>query len=286
MHPDHKQALIGGTIAALVLVPLASVMTMKDDGAPLLRRMADPYVSFYEHTLEVHDKTPLTNHMGLRVIVAHKFVEFQPLRIRTEEERMAWRNSLTESQRRAYGWTAPIQLPVRLATGPTSGQMEFVRDEKLTDPFKIWKDMRNERYRTYRYVAYGAILAALITFASIVRRTKSLWIAQCLGQIFIILLSQLTCYYYSFMILGAPLTRVRRSLEVGLFGVAAVTQIVWMNSHWNDNKYTVLTIVSLVWCCILVGMFWRRPVKPELEETDADGERTSAPDDDSTVPTG
>ncbi|MBM4375011.1 MAG: hypothetical protein FJ095_07995 [Deltaproteobacteria bacterium] len=258
MHPDHKQALLGGTIAALVLVPLASVMTMKDDGSPLLRRLADPYVSFYEHTLEVHDKTPLTNHMGLRVIVAHKFVDLQPLRLRTAEERVAWRNSLTEGQRRSIGWTAPVQLPVRMATGPSSGQMEFVRDEKLTDPFKIWKEMRNERYRRYRLVAYAAILAALAAFVVVVRRVKSLWVAQCLGQVFIILLSQLTCYYYSFMILGAPLTRLRRSAELGMFAVAAITQIVWMNSYWNDNKYTMLTIVSLVWCSVLVGMFWRR----------------------------
>ena len=101
------------------------------------------------------------------------------------------------------------------------------------------------------------------------RRTKSLWLAQCLGQVFIILLSQLTCYYYTFMILAAPLTRVRRSLELGLFGVAAITQIIWMNSHWNDNKYTLLTIVSLGWCCLLVGMFWRRSVAATPAAADA-----------------
>jgi hypothetical protein len=269
MHPDHKQALIGGTIAALVLVPLASVMTMKDDGSPLVERLADPYVSFYSHTLEVHDKTPLTNHMGLRVIVAHKFVELQPLRLRTAEEQLAWRNGLTDGQRRSIGWTAPVQLPVRMSSGPSSGQMEFVRDEKLTDPFKIWKEMRNERYRRYRLVAYGALLAALAAFVVVVRRVKSLWVAQCLGQIFIILLSQLTCYYYSFMILGAPLTRLRRSAELGMFAVAAVTQIVWMNSYWNDNKYTMLTIVSLVWCSVLVGMFWRRERATESDAADS-----------------
>ncbi len=269
IHPDHKQALIGGTIAALVLVPLSSVMTMKDGGGSLAQRLADPYVSFYEHTLQVHDKTPLTNHMGLRVIVAHKFVETQALRVRSPEERLAWRNGLPDAQRRLFGWTAAVQLPLRVASGPSSGQMEFVRDEKQNDPFKVWKDMRNERYHRFRYLAYALILASIVAFASIVRRTKSLWIAQCLGQVFIILLSQLTCYYYTFMILAAPLTRVRRSLELGLFGVAAITQIIWMNSHWNDNKYTLLTIVSLGWCCLLVGMFWRRSVAATPAAADA-----------------
>ncbi|MEM9694291.1 MAG: hypothetical protein AAGA56_17200 [Myxococcota bacterium] len=92
---------------------------------------------------------------------------------------------------------------------------------------------------------------------------KSLWVAQCLGQIFIILGSQLTCYYYSFMILAAPLTRLRRPLELGLFALAAITQIIWMNSYWNDNKYTLLTIVSLLFCYGMVASFargraWRR----------------------------
>lgn len=278
IHPDHKQALIGGTLAALVLVPLSSVMTMKDDGSSLTKRLADPYVSFYQHTIEVHDKTPLTNHMGLRVIVAHKFFDTQPLRLRTDEERQAWRNSLPEGQRRLFGWTAAVQLPLKVASGPSSGQMEFVRDEKQNDPFKVWKDMRNERYHHYRGFAYAMVVASLVAFALIVRRTKSLWIAQCLGQVFIILLSQLTCYYYSFMILGAPLTRVRRSLELGLFGVAAITQIVWMNSYWNDNKYTLLTIVSLVWCCWLVGMFWRKPgtIKPAGDDAAVDAPESTA----------
>jgi len=39
--------------------------------------------------------------------------------------------------------------------------------------------------------------------------------------VFVILLSQLTCYYYSFMILGAPLIKVKplkQPVELTLFG--------------------------------------------------------------------
>ena len=54
------------------------------------------------------------------------------------------------------------------------------------------------------WVAYAIILASLGFFIAVVHRIKSLWVAQCLGQIFIILGSQLTCYYYSFMILSTP----------------------------------------------------------------------------------
>ncbi len=275
---DHKQMLLGGVIAAAVLVPLSSVITMKHDGGPLMARLVDPYKSFYEHTLQVHDKTPLTNHMGLRVIVAHKFFDFQAPGLRDADERDAWKNGLIPLVRNLVGWTAPVKFPVRLATGPASGQMEWTRDEKLVDPFKVWKEMRNERYHKYRGFAYATVLATLIAFALVVRRVRSLWVAQCLGQVFIILLSQLTCYYYSFMLLGAPLMRLRKPVELGLFGVAAITQIIAMNSFWNDNKYTLLTIVSLVWCYTMIGMFWRRPAHAVAAAARAEDQRDAGGD--------
>ncbi|MGK4005506.1 hypothetical protein WMF31_22970 [Sorangium sp. So ce1036] len=222
MARTHVQVLIGGVLAAAVLIPVS----MKVAGV-------DSYRQFYEHTLKVHDQTPLTNHMGLRVLVAHK-----------------------------------------PGTGVESGRMRYTKDTKLTDPFEVWKRMRNERYAKYRWVAYGIIAASLAAFVYVCRRVRSLWVAQCLGQIFIILLSQLTCYYYSFMILSAPLTRVKRQIEVPLFGLAALTQFIWMASYWNDDKYTALTAVSLAFCYYLLFVFsglrmpWARRHEPEVVEGD------------------
>jgi hypothetical protein len=136
----------------------------------------------------------------------------------------------------------------------------------LNDPFEIWKRMRNERYHKYKALAYGLTGATFAVFVTIVARIRSLWVAQCLGQIFIILMSQLTCYYYSFMILSAPLAKLRRPIELGLFGLAAVTEIIWLNSFWNDDRYTALTIVSLLFCYIMLGMFWRRDTIPKIKQ--------------------
>ncbi len=266
MHRDHAQMLIGGCLAAAVLLPLSIAMTQKDS-----------YQTFYNHTIQTHDKTPLTNHMGLRVIISHKFFDFQKPGIRSAKEQDAWRKSLSKNQKRFIGWAAPLRLPIKLAEGKSSGLMQYVRDNNLVDPFKTWKDMRNERYEKYKGVAYAIIGLSLLAFIAVVWRIKSLWVAQCLGQIFIILLSQLTCYYYSFMILGAPLLKLRKQVELGLFATAAITQIIWMNSYWNDHKYTLLTVASLLWCYILLGLFarghwtrWlltllriRRPARPD-----------------------
>jgi hypothetical protein len=82
-----------------------------------------------------------------------------------------------------------------------------------------------------------------------------MWVAQCLAQIWIILLSQLTCYYYSFMILAAPLTKLKRGIEAPLFGFAALSQFIWMTFTWNDDKYYVLTAISLILCYGLLCAF-------------------------------
>jgi hypothetical protein len=216
MHLVHQKVLVGGIAAAAVLVPTSWAVAGTDS-----------YQQFYEHTIKVHDHTPLTNHMGLRVLVAVRpgcISDFPP------------------------GW----------CTGLGSGRMKWVTDSKLADPFATWKQMREDRYAKYRLVAYGIIAASLVAFAFVVRRIRSLWVAECLGQIWIILLSQLTCYYYSFMILVAPLTRLRRQLEAPLFGLAALSQLIWVSSNFYDDRYTALSFVSLAYCFWMLWVFGRK----------------------------
>jgi hypothetical protein len=222
MHLVHQQVLVGGIAAAAVLVPTSWAVAGPDS-----------YQQFFKHTIQVHDHTPLTNHMGLRVLIAQK-----------------------------AGCVSDV--PAGWCTGASSGRMKYTKDGKLADPFEVWKRMREERYAKYRWVAYAIIAASFAAFALALRRVKSLWIAECLGQVWIILLSQLTCYYYSFMILTAPLTKVRREIEVPLFGLAALSQIIWINSYWNDDKYTALTFVSLLFCYGLVWLFTRKRDVTEL----------------------
>lgn len=195
------QCLLGGTLAAAVLL-----------GASVGVLGADAYTKFYKHTILVHDQTPLTNHMGLRVLVSH-----------------------------GVGFDA------------SSGRMKYTKDPDATDPFEVWKRMRLDRYETYKPVSWALIAASLVGFVMVVRRVRSLWLAQSLGQIWIILLSQLTCYYYSFMIVVAPLTRHRRFLEPYVFGFAILTQLIWLSSRHGDDRYATLSAASLVFC---YGLLW------------------------------
>jgi hypothetical protein len=209
---DHAEALVGGVLAAAVLV-----------GASLAVAGRDSYQQFYKHTIEVHDRTPLTNHMGLRVLISHRMECLVP------------------------GFPG--------CEGKASGRMKFVEDRALVDPFEQWMQMRSERYARYRPVAYGVIALSLLLFVAVVRRIKALWLAQALGQIWIVLLSQLTSYYYAFVIIAAPVTLVRRDLEVWLLGFAGLTQFIWITIPGYDDRHALLTLLTLLFCYFLILSF-------------------------------
>jgi len=59
---EHQRLMGGAIIAASILIP-ASVYVAGPEA----------YSEFYQHTLRTHDNTPLTNHMGLRSIMAHSW---------------------------------------------------------------------------------------------------------------------------------------------------------------------------------------------------------------------
>src|SRR5262249_46939857 len=192
MAKHHQRMLLGGVLAAALLIPTSIKLYGKE-----------AYPSFARHTLQVHNETPLTNHMGLRVLIAHS---------------------------------------------PFSGRAMHVKDDKLADPFEVWKRMRNERYYKYRPVAWVIVAASLAFFVWVVRRTRSMWIALCLGQLFIILPSHLPSYYYAFLAIPAPLPRARRQIEIPLVGLAIVSQLIWMAFGWFDDKSAAVTLIALVFC--------------------------------------
>jgi hypothetical protein len=184
--------------------------------------------------------------MGLRVLIAQKYpfeIQVPPVQI---------------------GSLEPGSL-LKLGTGIESGRMKYAKDGKSLDPFETWKRMRNERYERYKPVAYGVMALTLAFFIYVVRRVKSLWIAQCLAQVFLIVFSQLTCYYYSFMVLLALLTRINRELEAPLFGYLALTQIVFIVFYWNDDKYWMLTAIALGFSYIVLYSYLPRATKERIE---------------------
>jgi hypothetical protein len=61
IHPDHQRFIAGCAVCLAVLVPASMVFT---EGT-------QAYKDFYEHTLKTHQRTPLTNTMGLETMLEH-----------------------------------------------------------------------------------------------------------------------------------------------------------------------------------------------------------------------
>ncbi|HEU0054460.1 MAG TPA: glycosyltransferase 87 family protein, partial [Longimicrobium sp.] len=155
--------------------------------------------------------------------------------------------------------TNNMGLPVALAHGVGSeadeGRLKYTRDERLPDPLAPWKERFAERMDETRPVLWVLVALALGWFVRVARRARRPWIALGLGQVWPVLLLPLTCYYYAFFVMAAPLTRARRSLEIPLLALAAASQVVWWAFWWNDDRYAALSVLAVAFCCVLLAMF-------------------------------
>ena len=120
-----------------------------------------------------------------------------------------------------------------------------VVDNRQTDPYRRWKDARKETFRSriVLYAATVALLFALLGYFSHVSGED--WEAVAMGVVLIVALAELTCYYYNFVILLAPIALRRLRHMVVLVGMAIGTQITQLTVGWFDERYTLATAIVL-----------------------------------------
>lgn len=204
-----KRMLAGGALAAAILVPAS--MAVAGRGS---------YREFAKHTLELHDETPATNRMGLRMLLTQD----PPLEIGS------------------------------FATGRESGRMKHARDAELEDPFADWMGIRKHRWARWRPFAYGLGALALAGFVLAMRRVRSLWIAQCSSHVFIVIFAQLASYYYASMILLAPLAKLGPRFEIALLATAALSQGFASVLRFADDRHWMMSLLCLVLCAGVAGV--------------------------------
>jgi hypothetical protein len=139
------------------------------------------------------------------------------------------------------------------------GRMQVAKDPKLQDPFEGWKNMRRARVKHLAPIYYGGILAMAACFAYACWRIKNLWIVQALGCLMTTICVELTCYYYSYFILGALLTKGRKQIEYALLICAALTEIFHLNYGWFDDRFTAMSIPFVVLGLFMVLIYMRNP---------------------------
>jgi hypothetical protein len=155
-----------------------------------------------------------------------------------------------------------------------AGRMEFVRSEKHVDPFDDWKRIRREQLRTLRPLYVVLLLGIAAAFVHVVRRVKSLHIAQALSLAIVVSLVEVTCYYYSMFILSAFLSRLRRGVEQWVLCVAGMSQLLVVNrylSYYYDDRYTSQAALFCVFAISLVAAHWPKPKKTALSAASTKG---------------
>ncbi len=128
-------------------------------------------------------------------------------------------------------------------------QLKNSRDE---DPFKRWKESRLENYRELRWLF---VLLNLAFLAAIWRSTRDepAWVAAALsGTLMVTSATELTCYYYGFLMAGAFLMEKRKEFGLWLILLGIGTHAIVKFPSWDDEKYVWMSLLSLLYGVMIV----------------------------------
>jgi hypothetical protein len=96
----------------------------------------------------------------------------------------------------------------------------YLKSDRLEDPWKDWKDAR---LRTFRHRKWLYVLGVFAFVALLYRAVRGFaaWEAAALSAMMIAVVPELTCYYYSFLIVMALLWVKRKEVGLALLAVTA-----------------------------------------------------------------
>lgn len=122
-----------------------------------------------------------------------------------------------------------------------------LKDARAEDPFKRWKESRLENYRDLKWLF---VLLNLAFLAAIWRSTRDepAWVAAALsGTLMVTSATELTCYYYGFLMAGAFLMEKRKEFGLWLILLGIGTHAIVKFPIWDDEKYVWMSLLSLLY---------------------------------------
>lgn len=111
------------------------------------------------------------------------------------------------------------------------------RDNALDDPFAVWKQKRQANLHGLRWLHYTILLAFLGLLGYTGRRLAD-WQLTALSTVMIVGVFELTCYYYCFVVMLAPLAARHFRYALALLAMAIAGQGVQLTVGWYDEQYT------------------------------------------------
>jgi len=140
--------------------------------------------------------------------------------------------------------TNHMGLPTILSYKPsTVGR--FTKDQSLQDPWAKWKQARKDIKHDRRWL-HGLLLLGMFVLLALAGRRLAPWAVLAGSTILIIGFFELTCYYYSFVILMAPLAIERLRYTVALILMTITGLILQFFIGWYDEQYIWETVAVLL----------------------------------------
>lgn len=140
--------------------------------------------------------------------------------------------------------TNHMGLPTLLSYRPsTVGR--HTKDASLEDPWAHWKQFRKDTKHDRRWL-HRLILFGMFVLLALAGRRMAGWAVLASSTILIIGFFELTCYYYSFVVLMAPLAIERLRYTSALIGMVMAGLIIQFFAGWYDEQYLWETAVCLL----------------------------------------
>jgi hypothetical protein len=132
-------------------------------------------------------------------------------------------------------------------------QRAMQRKTKEKKPnFWLWKTKHRELKKSRAPLQWLTILG-MFAFLYVMRKRWSLWEMTSASVVFIFLIFELTCYYYSFLILLAPLAYQRARDIFGLLTIGVASQIIQIRIGATDLEYFWESLFVLIPMLVFVA---------------------------------
>lgn len=139
-------------------------------------------------------------------------------------------------------------------------------DPRDVDPYRSFREARTKAFQGHILVFATLVLGYLALLLFALRREKHEWVWAVFGFGVIPMGVELTCYYYSFLMVAAFLWERRPRIAIGLMLLSALGQIVTLGTYFYDIRFyfhSVLVIAFIVWAA------WDYSRSAPLPETEA-----------------
>jgi len=170
----------------------------------------------------------------------------------------SWRGFVANSRKHlATPLTNNVGLR-QLVTFDPATRSSSVRELWLDSPWDVWKDARLRLFeeRFWLYVALVAVYLAILARAT---AGQPLWTALILGLGAIPFFTNLTCYYYGFLLIFAALWPRYPAAGIGLTAAAALTCLTPAIVSQDDDRYMAISLIIAVYVIGVTAWLAFRP---------------------------